>query len=158
VRWAALALAAGGALVLRALDAPVWLAAGLAGLFGLIGVGVMLVLSRRFGQMVHCTAFCPIGPVANLLGRLSPFRVRFGPRCTECRACTFACRYHALTAADIRHRKPGFNCTLCGDCLSRCRHSQLSFAFAGLSPTAARAAFVVLVVALHAAFLGLARI
>jgi polyferredoxin len=146
------------ALLLRFLGAPLWLAAALAGFFGLLGVAVMLLLSRRQGQMVHCTVYCPVGLLANLLGKLNPFRLRIGPDCTECRACTSACHYNALNLEHIQRRRPGLSCTLCGDCLSRCRHAQLYYSFPGLNPQAARAVFVVLVVGLHAAFLGLARI
>jgi len=147
---AALALRVGGASPATA----AWVGAG----FGLIGVGIMLTASRRTGAMAHCTTWCPVGLAANILGKLNPFRLRIGEGCTECRVCTRACRYEALTLDDIRRRMPGLSCTLCGDCLASCRHRQLHYRFPGLSPDAARTLFLVLVVGLHAAFLALARI
>jgi len=119
-------------------------------------VGVMLGLSRRRGVMVHCLAYCPIGWLAVTLGRLNPFRVRFTDACTACGACTRACRYAALSADDLAARAVGGPCPLCGDCLGACPHGALEYRFPGLSAATARRAFLVLVVALHAAFLNLA--
>jgi len=41
-----------------------WLAAG----FGLAGVGLMVLASRRLGVMTHCAGWCPMGLVAGILG------------------------------------------------------------------------------------------
>ncbi len=157
-RAATLALACGGALALRlaGVDAmtATWLAAG----FGLAGVGVMLAVSRRCGVMAHCTAFCPMGLVGNLLGRLMPWRVRIDlTTCTRCRSCSRACRYSALSGADIEAGRPALSCTLCGDCIGACPHDSMHYRFPGLSRPAARAAFLTLVAALSAVFLGVAR-
>jgi len=158
-RLGTLALACGGALGLRLLGVPglaaVWLAAG----FGLVGVGVMLLVSRRVGAMAHCTAFCPIGLVGNVLGRLMPWRVRINLNaCTRCGSCARACRYSALTALEIEAGRPALSCTLCGDCVGACPHDAMHYHFPGVTPFAARAAFLTLVCALHAVFLGVARI
>jgi len=126
--------------------------------YGLTGVLVMVLFSRRRGTMVHCTIYCPIGLLADWTGRLNPFRVRFGPACDGCGACDLSCRYNALTADDIRKRKPGISCTLCGDCLSACPKNALRYAFFRLGPERARAVFVVTALTLHAVFLGVARI
>lgn len=157
-RAATLALTAGGALLLRWLGASWVLAAWSAAGFGLAGAGIMLILSRRAGVMVHCAAFCPIGLVGNALGRVNPLRVRMDENCTRCGACAARCRYAALTARDIERGRPGPSCTLCGDCLGACAHGSLGYRFPGLSSAAARTVFLVLAVGLHAAFLGLARI
>lgn len=158
-RLAALALTCGGALGLRALGVPGGTAALLAAGFGLAGVGVMLFASRRLGTMAHCTAFCPIGLVGNLLGRLVPWRMEIRlDACTRCGSCARACRYSALTALEIEAGRPGLSCTLCGDCVGACPHEAMRYRFPGLSPAAARATFLTLVAALHAVFLGVARI
>ncbi len=133
-------------------------AAWLAGLFGLMGVGLMATLSRRTGAMVHCTAYCPIGWLATRLGKLSPFRVVIREACNDCGACTTACRFDALGPQDIHLRRPGESCTLCGDCIGRCPGRDIEYRFLGLSAEGARSLFLVLVVALHAVFLGVARI
>ncbi len=133
--------------------AALWAAA-----FGLAGVGVMVVFSRHLGMMAHCTAFCPIGILSNVLGRISPWRLAISSECTGCRACSRACRYNALTPIDLERNRPGLSCTLCGDCLPACPHAHLGYRFPGLTPDQARTVFLVLVTVLHAVFLGVARI
>lgn len=132
----------------------VWLAAG----FGLGGVGVMLMLSSRKGIMVHCTSYCPIGLLSNVLGKINPWRVRLNDQCTDCMTCSKFCRYGALDQATIARRAPGITCTLCGDCVSICPHGAAEYRFPGLTPQHARVAFLVFVISLHTLFLGVARI
>ncbi len=137
---------------------PPWAAGWLAAGFGLVGVAIMLTWSRRKGAMVHCTGYCPIGFVATRLGKLSPFRIRIDAGCSDCGVCTRACRYDALSEEDVLRRQPGEACTLCGDCVTMCHGRNIDYRFAGLTSERARKLFVVLVVSLHAAFLGVARI
>ena len=127
--------------------------------FGLCGLGVMLFVSRRMGVMAHCTAFCPIGLVGNVLGRLSPWRVRIDTAtCTGCGGCARACRYSALSPEEIIAGGPGLPCTLCGDCIGACPHDSMGYRFPGLSRARSRAVFVALAGGLMAVFLGVARI
>jgi polyferredoxin len=136
------------------------IAATVAGLaVGLIGVGIMVSVSRLMGAMVHCVMYCPIGLVADVLGKLSPFRLRINQdTCDDCGACSIRCRYGALRPEHIEARRPGLSCTLCGDCVSACRGKSIEYRLIGLSPRVARTVFLVLVVSLHAVFLGVARI
>lgn len=157
-RGAALALAVGAALALRWSGVPGATAVLFGAGFGLIGVGVMVLVSRRRGTMVHCTTYCPMGLIANVLGRLSPWRIRIGADCTRCGACFTRCRYNALDEDRMEAGRPALSCTLCGDCVSACAHKQIGYAFPGLSNQTARAVFIVLAVSLHAVFLGVARI
>jgi len=158
-RATTLVLTCGGALALRLFGVDALTAVWLAAAFGLLGVGVMLAVSRQLGVMAHCTAFCPIGLVGNLLGRLIPWRLRINlDTCTRCRSCSRACRYSALSAADIEAGTPALPCTLCGDCIGACPHDSMHYHFPGLSAPTARAAFLTLIAALSALFLGVARI
>ncbi|MCP4571563.1 MAG: 4Fe-4S binding protein [bacterium] len=131
-----------------------WLAAG----FGLVGVGIMAVWSRRSGHMVHCTLWCPMGWLATRLGKVSPWRMRIAESCTDCGACTPACRYDALYPADVLARVPGEACTLCGDCVSRCPTASIEYRLPKVDPTRARMVFFVIVAAWHAVYLGVARL
>jgi ferredoxin len=133
-------------------------AGGIAIIYGLAGLGIMLVFSRHNGVMSHCTVYCPIGMLADFIGRINPFRIRIKAACDGCGACTPVCRYNALNAPDIERRKPGISCTLCGDCLPSCNKTALSYSFLGLKPGTARKAFIVIIITLHALFLGVARI
>ncbi len=158
LRLLSLLLVVGLAMGLRFLGSSAWTASLLGIGFGALGTLVMAVFSTRTGQMIHCLAWCPIGLLVNLAGRISPFRIRIDQSCTACGACTRSCRYGALGKSQIDHKKPAFTCSLCGDCLSACPHSSLQYRFLWLSPRAARTLFLVLVISMHAVFLGLARI
>ena len=82
-RWFTLAAVALAALLLRLSGASTGAAAALGGAFGIAGVGIMATASRRLGLMAHCTAYCPIGALSNLLGKLAPLagahRLRLHP-------------------------------------------------------------------------------
>ncbi|BCS87064.1 (4Fe-4S)-binding protein [Pseudodesulfovibrio sediminis] len=157
-RGTTLALAVTTALALRVAGFPAITAVLFAAGFGLVGVGVMVFVSRKRGMMAHCTAFCPMGLVANIMSRISPWRIRVGEDCTRCGACYTQCRYNALDESRVAAGSPALSCTLCGDCVSVCAHKQISYTFPGLSSDNARTVFIVLVVSLHALFLGVARI
>jgi polyferredoxin len=146
------------ALALRVLGAAGVVAAILGGAFGIAGVVVMALWSRASGAMAHCAAYCPIGWLATTLGSANPFRIRIDSGCNRCGVCTLACRYDALRPEHIESGRAGPNCTLCGDCITSCGHREIRYDLLGLRPRTARALFLVLVVSLHAAFLGLARL
>ncbi len=132
----------------------IWLAA----VFGLVGITIIVFISRKQGNMVHCISYCPIGVLANVLGKISPFRLRINDSCTACRKCSMVCRYDALTPENIDRKKPGLSCTLCGDCIGSCKDGFIHYSFPGLPPLAARTMFVILVVSFHAVSIGIARI
>ncbi|CCO22149.1 4Fe-4S binding protein [Maridesulfovibrio hydrothermalis] len=126
--------------------------------FGVLGVLIMIYFSRKMGMMVHCTAFCPMGIVSNLLGRLSPWRMKISPDCCSCFKCSQLCRYDALRKVDIEAGRPGLSCTLCGDCISSCAGSCIGYKLPYLSFSISRKIFLVLVISLHALFIGVARV
>jgi polyferredoxin len=162
-KWAlkttVLLLVVAGALVMRwfqvSIATATWVALG----FGITGLGMILLISRREGRMVHCTAYCPVGTVVNLTRFVNPFRMYIDNQsCTDCMACTRVCKYDALRPSDVAARKPGLTCTLCGDCLASCHAGSLKYRFLKLKPTAARNLFLLITISLHAATLALARI
>jgi polyferredoxin len=144
------------AILMRVLGAPVPVALWSAIAFGIAGILIMLIVSTRSGVMTHCVTWCPMGLVANVLGKVSPFRIRLSSHCTDCMACTTACRYDALGKAEVTARRPGLSCTLCGDCLSKCRHDSIGYRFLGLSPDASRRLFIVTASIMHTLFIGIA--
>jgi polyferredoxin len=156
-RVATLVLTVGLAVAFRAMGVQTVTAVWTAAAFGLLGLAIMAALSRSTGVMAHCTMFCPIGLLGNVLGKISPWRIRIGAGCDGCGRCSRACRYLALAPEDLAKGRPGLSCTLCGDCLGACPDERIGYRFPGLSPKASRQAFFALVVALHAVFLGVAR-
>ena len=146
------------ALIMRIWGVPWTLALFSALIFGLVGLGVMLLVSRRKGQMVHCTVYCPMGLVSNILGRISPWRIKIDSRCDRCGRCVSVCRYGALSDKDLQKGRPNLSCTLCGDCLEVCKKHYIHLKLPGLESDMARKVFVVMIVSLHTLFLGVARI
>ena len=152
-------LVVAGALIMRWMEVSVitatWVALG----FGLTGLGIILMVSRKQGRMVHCSAYCPVGTVVNLTRFVNPFRMYIDDHsCTDCMACTSVCKYDALRPSDVAARKPGLTCTLCGDCLGSCHSGSLKYRFLKLSPKSARNLFLLITISLHAATMALARI
>ncbi len=154
--WAVVVLA--GAWWLGRQGFPVVYAIVGAATLGIVGVAIMVAVSRPLGLMFHCTLFCPIHVLATILGRINPFRLEVGDGCTRCGICTLHCRYDALQPHHLERCKVGLSCTLCGDCLSSCRDGHLAYRFPGMGPIRSRELFLLLVVVLHGVFLGLARI
>lgn len=151
-------LVLGAAMLLRTAGVAPQLAGGAALAFGIGGVATMLLWSRRAGQMTHCLVYCPMGVVAGWAGWLNPFRMVLSAGCDGCGRCTVACRYGALTLHGVASGRIGSTCTRCGDCLGACKGRYIEYRFPGLAPHNAKILFTMLVVALHAATMGLARI
>ena len=118
----------------------------------------MAAWSRRTGTMTHCLTYCPMGLLADLFGRINPWRIAIHDGCNQCGRCARVCRYNALTPTNLAGKKAGFTCTLCGDCLSACPDNHLHYTFPGLGDAAARTTFLTVAVSLHALFLGVARL
>jgi polyferredoxin len=158
VRVAILFAVVATAILLRAFGVSTAAAGVVAMIFGLVGVAIIILWSRMAGVMAHCVAYCPIGPLANWLGKISPFRIKINDTaCNDCAICHTACRYDALNLVDIKKRKPNISCTLCGDCLGACKDDSIEFHFLGIKGRSARHLFIVLIVSIHAVFMGVAR-
>jgi polyferredoxin len=126
--------------------------------FGVLSIIIVLIYSRRSGLMVNCTALCPLGLLANIFGKVSPFRIRIETTCVDCMACFKVCRYGALPKEDIVKRRAGFTCSLCGDCIISCPKSSIHYSFIKLKPAVSRYLFVFLSSSLYATFFAVAMV
>lgn len=153
-----LALTISVAIALRLLGVSGITASMVAVGFGIIGLATMVQISRKRGTLFHCAAVCPVGLLAVIAGKLSPFRMKFTNACDGCGGCGLSCRMSALESVHIKNRTVGLNCTLCGDCLSKCNSTGLAYHFGRWHSPRVRMVFLVLTISLHAVFMGVARV
>lgn len=158
-RWVVLGLGLAGTLALKAAGISAATAAAIAFFYALASVAVMACWSRRHFAMTHCCTVCPMGLAVNLLGRLSPWRLRVDKElCDDCGACEKVCRYYAITPESRARGGALMRCSLCRDCLGVCRKGALTLRCPGLSPALAGSLFTGLSSVLHAVFLSVAMV
>ena len=156
-----LVLAAGAllAFVLGRLGLSAAQAIALALAFGLLSLGIMVLASRRYGGMIHCSAFCPMGLVVSLLARLSPWRlVVDAGRCDQCGVCERVCAYRAITPASRALGQSTWRCSLCRDCVGVCHRRAIAIKGPWMGPRTAWHVFAGLAALLHGLFLGVAMV
>jgi len=156
-KWSFLVLFMLSAIIFRLSGLSGWQTLGPALGMAIVGIGIIIFITRKTGKMVHCTTFCPIGTIVNFTRFISPFRMTIDSSCTSCMKCIPSCPYDALNVKDIKSGKPGLTCTLCGDCVSSCEHSSINYRFFRLSPNASRNLYLFITISLHILCLGLAR-
>lgn len=157
LKFTILIIVIAGTLLLKIFNVSSLYAAIGGGMFGIIGIAIIIFISKRIGKMVHCIYYCPVGTVINYLRFINPFRMYIDTNCTTCMKCTSFCKYDALNLNDIQNLKPGITCTLCGDCLSSCHVNSIKYKFFKLNPETARKLYLGVTISLHAIFLALAR-
>ncbi len=146
------------ALLLRFLDLSAFMSTLLTIVFGIIGLVVILIISKRKGKMIHCINFCPIGTIVNFGRYISPFRMYIDLSCTMCLRCIPSCKFDALNIIDLQKKKPGLTCTYCGDCLAACKDNSINYKFLKLKPEHARNLYLFISISLHTIFMALAKI
>ena len=147
------------AFVLGRLGLSVASAVALALAWGLLSLMIMALVSRRYGGMVHCTAFCPMGLVVSLVARLSPWRLAVqADRCDQCGACERICAYRAITPASRAQGQSTWRCSLCRDCVGVCHRQAITIKGPYMAPRTAWHVFVGLAGLLHGLFLGVAMV
>jgi polyferredoxin len=148
-----------GALLLRLFNVDYVTSAWMGGTFGMVGLLVIVFISRRKKMMYHCTIYCPIGTMTQYLKFINPFRMYIEPNaCTLCMHCKPYCKYDALHTVDIKNGKPGISCTYCGDCVASCDTEAIKYKLFKLRNQRAQNAWIIISIALHAIFLALGRI
>lgn len=145
-------------IVLRIFQVPLLIATLCAVVFGIVGVAIIILVSRSKKKMIHCALYCPIGTLVNVMKPVNPFRLYIDDNCNLCMKCTTFCKYDALNISDVKNKKPSYGCTLCGDCLSACRDNAIKYRFLKMKPQNARFLYLFLTISIHAVFLALARI
>lgn len=151
-------LVIGMTILLRIFDIPLLIATAIALAFGIIGITIMILFSRKKKKMIHCSLYCPVGTLVNVMKPVNPFRLYIDDHCNLCMKCTSLCKYDALNIVDVKNKKPNYSCTLCGDCLSACRDNSIKYRFYKMKPQNARLLYLFLTISIHAVFLALARI
>jgi len=158
IKFSILLILTATALVLRIMNGSNNLATLLAVLFGMIGIGIILTVSRKTGSMHHCTLYCPVGTIVNYAKYLSPFHFEINSKCTACCSCISKCRYMALSVESVKMKKIENTCTYCGDCLTSCKHNALQYRFLRLSSEGAERLWLILTITIHAVFVAVARV
>ena len=149
----------GAAFLLKHIGLSTAGAVSLACAYAFLSLLAMAALSRRYGGMMHCTAFCPMGLIVSWLGRLSPWRLRVdSSSCDACGACESVCRWRAITPESRSEGKALMRCSLCRDCIGVCRKNAISLRYAGLAPEVSERIFVGMLASLHAIFLACAMV
>jgi polyferredoxin len=148
-----------GALLLRLFNVDYLTATWMGGVFGLAGLGIIILVSRKKKMMYHCTIYCPIGTLTQYVKFINPFRMYIETNaCTLCMHCKPHCKYDALHTSDIKNGKPGISCTYCGDCVASCDTEAIKYKLFNLRGQRAQNAWIIISIALHAVFLALGRI
>jgi polyferredoxin len=145
-------------ILLRVLNVDILIATWIAVGFAIIGLVIILIISRRKGKMVHCLVWCPIGTIVSGVKHINPIRLEIKESCTSCMACSSYCKYDALKKDDILNRKPALSCTLCGDCVTSCHAGSLQYKIFSLSPSISRNIYLGITITLHAMTMVLAKI
>ena len=154
-----LLLVIAGALILRFFNFDYQVSAWFGGAFGIAGIGIIILISRKKRMMYHCTVYCPIGTVTQYLKFINPFRMYIEQAaCTLCMHCKPHCKYDALHTSDNKNGKPGLSCTYCGDCVSSCDTDAIKYKLFNLRDQRAQNAWIIISISLHAFFLALGRI
>lgn len=158
-RPASLLIGVATAALLR-LGGATWLTVTIAvTVFILASFLIMFTISKKYSSMVHCTAFCPIGLIVNLVGRISPWRVKVDTDlCNDCGACEKVCDYRAINRESRQQGKTNFRCSTCRDCLGRCATKAIYLSNPLIPNRFSELVFVATVTVLHVLFLCAARV
>ena len=162
LRWGRAAVLVSGVcavLALRYFGMDTGAAVSIALAYAALSLLLMAGLSRRYGGMLHCTSFCPMGLVVSWLGRLSPWRLRVdSSACDSCGACEKVCRWRAITPESRSRGRALLRCSLCRECLGVCHKGAISLRCACLSPECSAKLFAGVLAILHTVFLACAMV
>ncbi len=98
----------------------------------LLWVAVLLIFEILYSQRAWCRYLCPMGVSYQLIGMLSPLRVKWDKKkCSNCKRCQGVCLVpHVLTDCVNKGTSEYVNssqCTRCGDCVDVCDDEALGY-------------------------------
>ncbi|MCK9255807.1 MAG: 4Fe-4S binding protein [Bacteroidales bacterium] len=130
----------------------------IAGVFGILGLLIILFVTPFIGKMTHCIYWCPLGAVLNYSRKINPFKMYIDKNCINCMRCTAVCKYQAMEKTDLLKQKPGFTCTMCGDCIKVCPTDSIKYKLWNFSSENSRKIYIIIISAIYIVFLNMARI
>ncbi len=98
----------------------------------LLGVMALLIFEMLYSRRAWCRYFCPVGVSYQLIGLLSPLRIKWDKEnCSNCKRCQSVCLVpHVLTDSVNLGKSEYVNasdCTRCGLCVDICDDEALSY-------------------------------
>jgi len=87
---------------------------------------IILLVSSVLIYRPFCRAFCPVGLVLGWISYIpGSAKLAKDDSCVNCKSCSNACNYNAMTyenkKCDLNHEE----CIMCGDCMDSCKFSSI---------------------------------
>jgi len=98
----------------------------------LLWVTALLIFEILFSRRAWCRYFCPVGVSYQLLGMLSPLRIKWDKeKCSNCKRCQSVCMVPNVLTSSVNRGKSEYIdsslCTRCGLCVDICDDEALSY-------------------------------
>jgi ferredoxin-type protein NapH len=100
----------------------------------LLWVTALLIFEILFSRRAWCRYFCPVSVSYQLLGMLSPLRIKWDKKkCSNCKRCKNVCEVPNVLTPSVNRGKSEYIdsslCTRCGLCVDICDDEALSYKF-----------------------------
>ncbi len=90
--------------------------------FGVLFLGLVIVLPFLTKKRTQCAFLCPFGAFQSLFEKLSIFQIRFSREvCADCALCRNQCPVMAIDEDSVKRGKTLLSCVRCGACVDACR-------------------------------------
>jgi ferredoxin-type protein NapH len=98
----------------------------------LMWVMALLIFEILYSRRAWCRYFCPVGVSYQLIGLLSPLRIKWDKKnCSNCKRCQSVCLVPHVLIASVNLGKSEYvnasDCTRCGLCVDICNDEALSY-------------------------------
>ncbi|CAB1058001.1 Polyferredoxin NapH (periplasmic nitrate reductase) [Olavius sp. associated proteobacterium Delta 1] len=98
----------------------------------LLWVAALLIFEMSYSRRAWCRYFCPVGVSYQLIGLLSPLRIKWEKEnCSNCKRCQSVCLVPHVLTDSINQGKSEYvnasDCTRCGLCVDICDDEALSY-------------------------------